>query len=145
MSVSGYYSDTLPSSKDTIIPISKNQLLSTETQWYYVGKNLENVKWYIRSDGIVLVNHLIKVWVKSVEPILKFNGHSYKNAIIYMHYLFDCSAKIYRVISIYAYTSKNDFLFKHDMDEQANTDFMDCPPGSVSEMLLNKACALYNK
>ena len=109
--------------------------------WTFVCLGTNGDHWYIKNEPVNKEYGEIKVWFKTLT-VLKINKKIYKHVEGKELLVIKCKAKQSKTISTIYYSSTGKILLQK---ETSSASFEDVIPNSVGELLLNKACELFNK
>ena len=115
--------------------------------WAFVCTNKDGKeKYYIKSTPVSNTEGMIKVWTKSSLPKYtnKRNGKTYLNVESKILYEFDCGERKMQILSIIVYNSSGDIISSYEPKEY-ELEWKNAVPESIGELLLDKACELFNQ
>lgn len=128
------------------IIIHFNSFCQTDTAvsykyWLYVCESNKKEKYYIRSQYENKSNYVIKIWVKSVMPLVTIKNKKYKNAFKLDLYLIDCKNQKSKGVQGIMYSSDGEVLAENNEEEDS---FNSIIPETVMEQLFKYACERFN-
>jgi hypothetical protein len=124
------------------LPILKEMFENIKFDWVYVCESSEGDLYFFKSESVKTSSSAyVKVWTKKYLRTYKYKGVIYKNVEVKTLMTFDCdNTQVSAEDEIY-YTSNGKII----NSETGSTGWVNVPPESLGETLLNTACELFKK
>lgn len=131
----------------SVIVIHFNSFAQADTAvtykyWLYVCESTKHEKFYIRSQYESKNESEIKIWVKTVTPLITVKNKKYKNSFCLQLYVFDCENNTAKGIRSITYSTDGDILKTNDYEE---IDFIEIIPETVMELVSQYTCERFNQ
>lgn len=127
------------------IVIIPSYLIAQESKWLEISKTKEGHPILMNTEMMKNDDYGVLVWFKYKMTSFKTKGINYKNCIMKFLYCFDCKKNKIEIRATYAYSEKGTLISSYKRPEYENGIFFeDIVPETLSEILLSKACELFN-
>lgn len=121
--------------------------LFAQEEWILAGYSSSSEPYYVNSTLLERDGENITIWIKSItekKTISKKTKKTiYSNSENKILYEFNCSGSKLKLKYAINYNSKGEVISNYK-PEEFEQEWEYVVPGSIGEILLNKACELYN-